>query len=214
LIPPNQLCYYEADQDDPWTYAWATFSWAKMEEYFEQTESFQYSPIFNFEHDYFLKDLLLEMLDSDEPDKKEEIRLQGLAYVMISDLLDNLTKQLQSRYGRERNSSKICVQKAIYIIEANYSSSLSVSQISSAIGITRGYLCDLFKRTLQMSPQEYIIRFRMKKACKLLNDCTLSIGDVSRSVGYNDQFTFSLAFKRIYGMSPQSYRNSLNNKKI
>lgn len=47
----------------------------------------------------------------------------------------------------------------------------------------------------------------MIKATELLKLTTLSVGDVSKAVGYENQLHFSRAFKKIYGVSPREWRN-------
>ncbi len=60
--------------------------------------------------------------------------------------------------------------------------------------------------------QEYLIEFRILKACELLENEMLTIGDVSRSVGYADQLLFSKVFKRIRKVTPSEYRKNIPQK--
>ncbi len=46
----------------------------------------------------------------------------------------------------------------------------------------------------------------MDKACDLMYNQQLSIGDIARSVGYEDPLLFSKIFKKIKGASPRIYR--------
>ena len=46
-------------------------------------------------------------------------------------------------------------------------------------------------------------------AKQLLNDESLTIGQVALSVGYNDPFHFSKSFKQTFGITPTDYRASL-----
>ena len=48
----------------------------------------------------------------------------------------------------------------------------------------------------------------MDKAAELLRISVLPIGEVSRSVGYDNQLNFSRAFKGVYGCSPSDWRNA------
>jgi YesN/AraC family two-component response regulator len=66
----------------------------------------------------------------------------------------------------------------------------------------------IFKEYLNISPKEYLIRLRIDVAKELLSNKALSIGDISRSVGYSDQFVFSKTFKKITGLSPEKFRQS------
>ena len=62
-----------------------------------------------------------------------------------------------------------------------------------------------------MTPQQYIISFRVNKACELMKNFKLSICDISRSVGYDDSLAFSKIFKKQKGMSPKKYREQFIN---
>jgi YesN/AraC family two-component response regulator len=98
------------------------------------------------------------------------------------------------------------VRKAIDYIKANYYNKISISELAKLIGIDRIYLSSLFKETVQLSPQMYLVQYRINKACDLLDNPLLTISDISHSVGYSDPLLFSKMFKKIKGVSPSHYR--------
>ena len=94
-------------------------------------------------------------------------------------------------------------------INNNYSSNIKISDIAKYVGLNRSYFSNLFTKTLGISPQEYLLSLRIEKACTLLEDLQLTIGEVSIKVGYTDQLTFSKIFKKTKGVSPKLYRQLL-----
>ncbi len=100
------------------------------------------------------------------------------------------------------------IRKAIEYIEYNYIDDIKVTDIANFIGINRSYLFTIFKKNLNISPQEFLLKYRMEKAYILLNNGKLSISDVARSVGYKDPLGFSKIFKKINGISPKVYREN------
>ena len=52
----------------------------------------------------------------------------------------------------------------------------------------------------------YLTNWRLALAADLLRDPSASVGGVAREVGYTSPFTFSTAFKRVYGVSPSAHR--------
>ena len=54
---------------------------------------------------------------------------------------------------------------------------------------------------------EYIIDYRLEKACQFLKNPQLRIGEVSEKVGINDVRYFSSMFKKKYNLTPTEYRN-------
>jgi YesN/AraC family two-component response regulator len=88
----------------------------------------------------------------------------------------------------------------------NYSRKMTISELARSIGLDRSYLGSIFKEQLSTSLQNYLKNYRMDKACELMKNETLSIGDISRSVGYDDPLLFSKLFRKCKGVSPREYR--------
>lgn len=57
-----------------------------------------------------------------------------------------------------------------------------------------------------MSPQEFLVNYKIDKASKLLKNTNLLIKAVAHSVGYSDPLTFSKIFKKITGDNPKGHR--------
>ena len=55
-------------------------------------------------------------------------------------------------------------------------------------------------------PLTYLTGWRMTLAADLLRDTDATIATVARTVGYEDAFAFSVAFKRARGVSPSVWR--------
>ena len=106
-----------------------------------------------------------------------------------------------SQYNQEQN--EYIVQSLRYF-EMNLDKA-SVGEVVKKMGLTRSYFSTMFKKHMHTSPQEYLIRLRMKKACEFLLVPNATIASVANSVGY-DQFAFSRIFKKTIGISPAEYQ--------
>ena len=58
-----------------------------------------------------------------------------------------------------------------------------------------------------MSPQNFLIRYRITKAKELLSVSNMTIENIAASCGFYDTRAFSKSFRQHYGMSPKEYRN-------
>ena len=135
--------------------------------------------------------------------KSKEVKMTGLLYIFLSKLIENYPSK--SSFKNEDRQKKY-TKKALEYIEKNYSRNIKVKDISEYLGLHRSYLYTVFKDNLNISPKEYIIKYRINKACELMKNTKLSIGDISRSVGYSDPMNFSKIFKQKKGISPSEYR--------
>jgi AraC-like DNA-binding protein len=65
---------------------------------------------------------------------------------------------------------------------------------------------------MKTTPQEFLIKYRLTKACEMLKDDSMSIREIAELTGYPNQFYFSRAFKEIYNMPPRQWRNQNSSK--
>ena len=83
---------------------------------------------------------------------------------------------------------------------------MTISELARSIGLDRSYLGSIFKEQLSTSLQNYLKNYRMDKACELMKNETLSIGDISRSVGYDDPLLFQSCSGNAREFPPREYR--------
>ena len=69
------------------------------------------------------------------------------------------------------------------------------------------YLRKLFKKEVGVTPLEYLIRVRMKKAETILSAMSgdYSVAEIARLCGYDDALYFSRVFKKSFGCSPTAF---------
>ena len=105
-----------------------------------------------------------------------------------------------------QKSENMYVRKAVEYIQNNYSYGINVADAAAYVGVSRSYLYTLFLKTLGLSPQEYLISYRITRASQLLVISDLPVEGIAQSCGYEDPLVFSKAFKRRTGMTPTRYR--------
>jgi AraC-like DNA-binding protein len=203
LICPDVVTFYQADQDDPWHYSWVGFNGTKARDYLEAAGLSQANPIFGFDREDALPEWIGRMVEAGSLGRGRETALRGLLYLFLARLIENAKTECA---GNQLSKKEQYLQKAIEFIRINYSRKITVRQIAAFVGLDRSYLSALFQEELHRSPQEFLIRFRMEKARGFMANESLSIGDVARSVGYDDPLQFSKAFKKWSGLPPSRYR--------
>ena len=65
------------------------------------------------------------------------------------------------------------MEEALRYIEANYAHSVNIQVIADHLNIERTYLYRLFKDITGVSPQEYLLDYRIRRACSLLKETDL-----------------------------------------
>lgn len=96
---------------------------------------------------------------------------------------------------------------AAYIAE-HHASALSRQEIASALQISDDYVSRIFRKETGMTPWQYLHRYRIVQAQKLLQQSNQSVTEIGAQVGFSDPAYFIRVFHRESGKSPQQYRKS------
>lgn len=83
-----------------------------------------------------------------------------------------------------------------------------LGDLAASVGLSRAALARRFQQAVGESPMAYLTHWRLAVAADLLAGSDLGVAAVARRVGYPNPFTFSTAFKRVYGRSPRDYREA------
>ena len=205
LIEPNVVTFYQADKDNPWTYLWIGIDGDKVKLYLNSAGLNENHLIFTYEKDDSLKEYVLEILKHHTMSDSHAFKIEGLLYLFFSKLCED-RKEISS-IRKEENTNNY-INKAIEFIQNNYHNSIKVTDIANYICLNRSYLTSIFQNNLNMSPQKFLMKFRITKAAELLYNTTLPIANIAYSCGYSDPLAFSKAFKKIKGVSPKEYRDT------
>lgn len=98
------------------------------------------------------------------------------------------------------------VQKAIDYIQLNLSDNLTVGELCKKLYISESTLRKNFKKEVGTTIGKYIDDLLFFTAQKLLQKSEWTIGQISESLGFCDQFYFSRKFKERYQITPLKYR--------
>ncbi len=92
-------------------------------------------------------------------------------------------------------------------INENLENSISLSDISDEFSYSKSTIKRIFKAETGKSVISYLLDKRLKKAKELLQDHSLSIGEITSRLGFSSVYYFSRFFKERTGQSPTKYRS-------
>lgn len=111
------------------------------------------------------------------------------------------------------NQDNLRIRKMLAYIHKNFANDLSLSQIAGAADISERESLRCFKKTIQLSPIQYLLKYRiMQGAEMLLKNPTNSIAETATLCGFDSPSHFAKTFKRFYNCTPREYRNLNKNK--
>ncbi len=204
LICPGTINTYCADPYEPWEYTWVEFDGIKVKELLVAAGLSIDTPIYKPKTLELGMKVKSELLYIAEHYQESALNLIGHLHLFMDQLIKSSSFSQNNGGGKLRD---FYIREVISFIEQNYAIAISVEDMAKKCNLNRSYLGKIFKAALNQTPQEFLIQYRMAKACEQLKTTNRSISSISASVGYPNQLHFSRAFRKIYGISPREYKN-------
>lgn len=101
------------------------------------------------------------------------------------------------------------VQQALVCIETDLAGDLSLRALAKKLNISSSYLSTIFKKETGQTLTDLIALRRVERAKELLQSTRLQVQTIAQHCGIMDVHYFSKIFKKVTGMTPKAYRDSL-----
>ncbi|WP_420582293.1 two-component regulator propeller domain-containing protein [Reichenbachiella sp.] len=106
------------------------------------------------------------------------------------------------------------LQKAIQIVDEHIDNQfLDVNLFAQELGVSRTMLFTKVKAWTDMTPNEFILSMRMKRAAKLLEQGKISISQIGYKVGFKNPKYFSKCFNKYHSLSPSAFASRFASQK-
>lgn len=92
-------------------------------------------------------------------------------------------------------------------IDAHCADDVDLQAAARTVRLSPFYFLRVFTAVLGLTPHQYLVRSRLRRAAQLLAGSDLPVTDVALECGFTDLSNFTRAFHRAAGRSPGSFRN-------
>lgn len=128
----------------------------------------------------------------------------------VAEMKKQMTGILQKVCGyvlkRKKNTGSKIRDGVVAFVDKHYSdSNLSISMIAEELNMSPKYLASVFRDQTGELLLDYISRFRVEKAKKLLKKGDLNITGIAKTVGFYNSNAFIRVFKKHEGITPGQY---------
>lgn len=133
--------------------------------------------------------------------KAEQLEVRSDLYQLIAELYkaSNANNNKYIAYNR-------IIKKSLEFIKQNYKHEITIEQVAKYAGVSTNYFQATFKKSMGITPNNYITKLRLEQAEQLLIMTALNIGDVGFECGFLDNVYFSYVFKKHYKLTPNEFR--------
>jgi len=127
----------------------------------------------------------------------------GMAFVArFVELVAGQPRKSPQAHARDRRRA---IETAMWI-DANAADAIDLRAAADQAGLSPFHFLRLFAATIGVTPHQYLVRSRLRRAARLLADSDQSITEVALDVGFADLSNFVRTFHRAAGVSPRGFR--------
>ena len=102
------------------------------------------------------------------------------------------------------------VKRAKEILSANLDGRVPLKEVARACGLSVSYFSRAFRRSVGVTPHNWLLTLRVEVAKQKLREGRLSLRDVALACGFADQSHLTQVFARSVGVSPGAWRRALD----
>jgi AraC-like DNA-binding protein len=104
--------------------------------------------------------------------------------------------------------------RAVEAMHAEPANDWTVESLARTAGMSRSAFATRFRTVVGQTPLDYLTRWRVYAATRLMQQRNVSLSEVSRRVGYESDAAFNRVFKRETGMTPGAFRKAASRELI
>ena len=183
LVYPSKVVSYSADEREPWEYYWVGFNGTEAKRMVNLTGFQESAPVLR---------------------PAADAEMAGYLYLFLARLI----RETGAGVVGNSTSASVPVEyltQAVRFVQRNYANAITVQDIADYAGVSRSQLYRAFLANYNLSPHDFLQKYRINEACSLLRSGRLTVTEVAASVGFGDPLYFSRAFKRLKSLTPTDY---------
>lgn len=139
--------------------------------------------------------------------QRHDIAVDELGLVLAGRYVDLMAGVKRDALKTTPADQRRAVRAALWI-EAHSEEPLSLAGTAAAAGLSPYHFLRSFAAVLGVTPHQYLVRCRLRKAARLLTDPERAVTDVALDVGFADLSNFVRSFRRAAGVPPLAFRRA------
>ena len=202
LILPGEETFYQADERDPWHYAWVGYRGRQAEALTREAGLDETHRVFTARDASAAWEALRQMRQDTRELRLGQLAAAGSLLRFLAMIAPEQSPDVDSSRGRA-----LC-DKARWYLEGRFDRPVSIQEAADFAGVSRSHLYRLMMAEYGCPPKALLQRIRMEQAARLLTGTALTLEEIAPRVGLQSGAQLGTAFRRAFGVTPGAYRRT------
>ncbi|MGH8264486.1 MAG: helix-turn-helix domain-containing protein [Steroidobacteraceae bacterium] len=151
--------------------------------------------------------MVLGELGQSVADGRSNIGLEEVGVALAGRVMQGLAGCGRGRNRRDARAKRRAVRAALWLDEHAHEE-VDLETAARRVGLSPYHFLRVFAEVLGVTPHQYVVRSRLRRAAALLSRDDRPITDIALDVGFRDLSNFVRTFHRAAGVAPRGFRNA------
>jgi AraC family transcriptional regulator len=139
------------------------------------------------------------------PDRQHAGHVGALGHCLAARMLHGMELRRAGAAKIQRRLGAGTLKRVVDYVEANLGERISLAALAHEARLSPGHFSVLFKATVGMTPEQYILRSRLIRAKAIIMTGAYTVGEVAHMTGFSDHSHLSVQFRRLFGSPPKNW---------
>jgi AraC family transcriptional regulator len=146
-------------------------------------------------------------------DGRSDVGLDEIGHALAARFVETVAgRRVTPAEGSARDRRR-AVETALWI-DSRADREIDLDAAAAQAGLSPFHFLRVFTRVLGVTPHQYLLRARLRRAARLLADSDRPVTDIAYESGFADLSNFMRSFRRAAGVTPRQFRRAGQNRKI
>jgi AraC family transcriptional regulator len=151
--------------------------------------------------------MVLGELASAAAEGRGDIGLDELGLLLAARFVEVVSARKHRAPSTRVEDRRRAVAAALWI-DAHAHDPVDLAATAAEVGLSPFHFLRLFAKVLGVTPHQYLVRSRLRRAARLLAEDERPVTDIAYDVGFADLSNFVRSFHRAAGVSPRGFRRA------
>ncbi|MFI3321487.1 MAG: AraC family transcriptional regulator [Rikenellaceae bacterium] len=209
IIPRGISHSYGSSVDNPWSIYWAHFNGecsAKLSPILARPQHINPDVNSRIKERIDLFEQIITLLKSDYTFEAMEYANSCFLHFIYSLIHIDKYRNITTNSAPQSTVS----QKAIHYMREGIERNISVDELASFCGYSKGRFITIFRQEVGESPIHHFNRLKIELACQYIRQTSIKTEQICHKIGITNPLYFSRLFKQFMSIPPSEYKRTIN----
>ncbi len=136
---------------------------------------------------------------------RDAAQIIALGHCLSARIVNGIKLSRKQPVKVQRKLGTETMRRVVKYVDENLGEKILLTELAREARLSANHFTVLFKATMEMTPEQFILRTRLLRAKTIIENGAHTVGEVAHMTGFSDHSHLSVQFKKLFGASPRAF---------